>query len=95
MTKVAILFHDQEIASLFAELSKAKGAVARIVDSTKQIALTEKIITEASFIDSIPEERYSETLLVSNGQEFSQFSNTLRRPLTEGKVIKALNQLLD
>jgi hypothetical protein len=95
MTKVAILFHDAEIASLFAELSRAKGAITRIVESAKEIRLTEKIITEASFIDSIPEERYSETLLVSNGQQFSQFSNTLRRPLTEGKVIKALSQLID
>lgn len=95
MNKVAILFHDQEIASLFAELSKAKGAVTRIVQSVKQVSLSEKIITEASFIDSIPEERFSETLLVSNGQEFSQFQNTLRRPLTEVKVLMALNKLLD
>jgi len=93
-TKVAILFHDGAIASLFAELTRAQGALAQIISSGKETALFDKVITETQFIKSIPETLHQHTLVVTNGESCDFVPTTLRRPLTESKVLTALSTLL-
>lgn len=91
---VAILFHDAAIASLFAELTRAQGAIAQVIYSGPESSKFDKVITETRYIKSIPETLHQNTLVVTNGENCDFVPTTLRRPLTETKVLEALSNLL-
>lgn len=92
---VAILFEEDIISALFAELVQSQGVPTRIIRSTKELGSAERLITEIRYYREIPERLISNTLVVGNKDSLQGIpSLCLTRPLTESKVESALSQFL-
>ena len=92
---VCILFSDEVINELFAELLAVRGVEACIVHSIKAVPEHARIITEPHFFTEIPAAMRHHCLLVGNKDALKGLPTyALSRPLTEEKIETALGQLL-
>lgn len=92
---VCILFADEVINELFAELLAVRGVDACIVHSMTAVPENARIITEPHFFPEIPPTMRHHCLIVGNKEALKGLPTyALSRPLTEEKIETALGQLL-
>lgn len=96
-TKVAILFTDQEISSLFSELLKAHGAETQILANGDNLHEGAYLITESCFLDIANARAPRGCLVVGETapEKASSSWQVLTQPLTEHKVESALSSFLE
>lgn len=92
---VSICFHDQHIASLFANLLSARGVANQIIETLEDSPSGTRIITEPALFEDLPDPANHPCLLVgSDGTKLPAAIIPLPQPLTENKIESALRQLL-
>ena len=92
---VFILIEDEDLSLLFAELVKAHGRDVQTVTSEKYIPLSARILTEPKFYDTLSEDQKQGSLVVGSKTALGSIATaTLSRPLTEDKIVTALEGFL-
>lgn len=93
--QVAILFEEPAINAVFAELIQARGYQTRIISPAQPLLENERLITEPQFLSVCPEEKKLSCLLIGNKDAISNLPGIkLARPLTESKIMQAIDQFL-
>lgn len=93
--EVTICFAEQEISSLFSELLEAWGIRTQVLDCISDYDGSTRIITEPLYFPEIEEDCRSRCLLVGNQSSLEDLNVlTLSRPLTEAKIVRALDSFL-
>lgn len=96
---IGILFAEEQISLLFAELVKARGGKVVLLDSASgSLSDYEGLITEPRIYNRINQENPKidkKFLVVGNSDlDFQSNAINLSRPLTEEKVEQALTELM-
>ena len=95
MTKVAICFSDDKINAAFADLLRARGVQAFIIDSPEELDSETKIITEPIYFPDIKFCERSNCLVVGRKENLDGINAiSLEQPLSEAKIEHALRELL-
>ena len=93
--EVSVLFADPGITELFAELLLVRGVKATVVASPEQVMPETKVITEAKFVNAIPDTCRPTALCVGDREALQGMSGVLLcRPLTEEKIEEAFRVFL-
>jgi hypothetical protein len=93
---VFILIEDEDVSLLFSELIRANGLDTQIVASEKLIPDAAKVLTEPRFYDNLTEAQRQASLVIGNKTALGGIHTaTLSRPLTEDKIINALEAFLE
>jgi len=81
---------------MFADLLRAIGVQAQILDSINQLQAETRIITEPQFLPRLRPEQAEKCLIVGNKGVLEGLPvQSLSRPLTEEKIETALSQFLN
>ena len=92
---VFILIEDEDVGYLFSELLRAHGCATEIVLSEKSIPACAKVLTEPRFYENLSVEQRQSSLVIGSKTALSGINTaTLARPLTENKIIGALEAFL-
>ena len=92
---IFILIEDEDLSLLFAELVEAHGRQAEIVRSEKYIPLAAKVLTEPKYYQSLNTQQKESSLVIGSKTALEAICTaTLSRPLTEEKIIFALDRFL-
>lgn len=91
---VSIIFHDQAITRLFSALLNSLEIDNRVLNSPSEILESDLIITERKYYGLIKEFADKKCIIV--GSDLPELSNAiaLEQPLTEVKVMQAIDNLL-
>ncbi len=90
----SILFADDDINDLFAELLQSHGVETHIVAEVGQIPSSDKIVTEPQFLHRFDPSMLNRCLVVGNRRnDESTAAVWLSRPLTEKKIEAAFQSL--
>ena len=93
--QVAVLFEEPEITDLFSSLIMLKGVRTRILQPGEDLLENERIVTEPQYLNHIPENKKETSLLIGNSEALKCAPGmTLSRPLTEMKVMQAIDKFL-
>ena len=93
--QVAVLFEEQEITNLFSFLINSHGFKTRAITACDQILENERLVTEPQYINIIPENKKQNALLIGNKDALLNAPGIkLTRPLTEPKILSALEKFL-
>lgn len=93
--EVSIFFAEQEISSLFSELLEAWGIRTQVLSRISDYDGSTRIITEPLYFPELEEDCRSRCLLVGNQNSLEDLNVlTLSRPLTEAKIVRALDSFL-
>jgi hypothetical protein len=92
---VSIMFHDQIINYLFAELVEAHGVHAEIAHNPEEVRLADRIITEPQYVNKLTEDQKHRCLVVGDPPNTKRLDVlSLTRPFSAEKVEAALDRLL-
>lgn len=92
---IFILIEDEDLSLLFAELVEAHGREAEIVRSEQYIPLSARVLTEPRYYQSLSDQQKESSLVIGNKTALESICTpTLARPLTEEKIISALDKFL-
>lgn len=93
--QVAVLFEEPEITNLFSTLIGFHGIKTRVIIPGDSLLENERIVTEPQFIKFIPEDKKSSSLLIGNKEALDEAPGIkLARPLTENKILQAIDKFL-
>ena len=92
---IAIFFEDRKINMLISGLLNARGVRTRIVTSTADLSVNDKVVTEPQYFPRLSGRTRGRCLLIGN-REAVEGANaiTLTRPLTEEKIEQAIAEFL-
>jgi hypothetical protein len=91
---VSIIFHDESINRLFSALLSSMHIENRILHNSGEIFGSDVLITERKFYNLVKDVQNMRCLVVGDPLPVNLNAITLERPLTEQKVVAALNYLL-
>lgn len=92
---VAILFEEPAINDLLAELMSARGIKARILAPGEALLAEERLITEPQYLTEVPQTKLESCLVIGNKEALQNSPGIkLARPLTETKILAALDRFL-
>lgn len=92
---IAVCFQDQRIATLFAELIKARGNTPLLVSQIEEAHATTRVITEPELFEELPAPADHFCLIVGNREVATPTQTVqLTQPLSEAKIEAALDKFL-
>jgi hypothetical protein len=92
---IAVCFQDQRIATLFAELIKARGNTPLLVSQIEDAHCTTRVITEPELFEELPAPADHFCLIVGNREVTTPTQTVqLTQPLSEAKIEAALDKFL-
>ena len=93
--EVSILFADEVITGLFAELLESRGVKTKILAKADDHNENTRIVTEPQFFGLLDSLSQARCLVVGNKEIVDQIAAIgLTRPLTEQKIESALEEFL-
>ena len=95
LSSIDILFHDEEINALFADLLSSLKINNRVLELETDIIESDYVITEAKYYNLIRELPDKKCIIIGDRTKVES-ENTIRlaQPLTEGKILAALSVLM-
>ena len=94
-TSIYILFEDEDIRLVFAELIECLGKKTEIISSPNGLPENASIVTEPRFYPELLPTQKLKSLVIGNKTSLEKISTpSLSRPLTEEKIEMALATLL-
>ncbi len=92
---ISILFHDHNIAALFAELLISMGENIRLIQDITDLEEGDKIITEPQYFSALSNERQQNCLLIGKKASLVGLrAQSISQPLTEEKIVTGLQEFL-
>ena len=92
--EVEVFFVKPEISSLFGYLLQANGAKIKKIGSANEVSDTGYIITEPNLFSLLSKKQQQRSLVVANYKD-SNFKCVLEMPLSEEKIMGAIDKWLE